>query len=88
MTLMIDGQAQAMMVDIRAQSLPSAHGWTKRHVEIAGLVALGFTNKEIGARLYIEANTVKKHLHTMFERYGARSKAHLVFIAMRAGVFR
>ncbi len=64
------------------------HGWPRRHVDVVQLVAIGMSNEEIAERLYISTHTVKRHLADMQQRYIARNRAHLVFIAMRAGVFR
>lgn len=50
---------------------------TGRELEVARLAAEGQTNKEIGARLYISENTVKKQLKTIFEKLGIGSRALL-----------
>ena len=50
---------------------------TGRELEIARLAAAGITNKEIGARLYISENTVKKQLKSIFEKLGVNSRALL-----------
>lgn len=47
---------------------------TERELEIARLAAEGLTNKEIGARLYISENTVKKQLKRIFEKLGITSR--------------
>jgi len=50
---------------------------TERELEIAQLAADGITNKEIGARLYISENTVKRALKSVFEKLGVTSRALL-----------
>jgi len=50
---------------------------TKREIEIAQLAALGFTNKEIGERLFISQNTVKTQLKRIFEKLKINSRALL-----------
>lgn len=47
---------------------------TKREMEIAQLAAEGFSNKEIGERLYISQNTVKTQLKSIFEKLGVNSR--------------
>lgn len=41
---------------------------TRRELEILGLVASGWRNKEVAARLSISENTVKSHLYTIFKK--------------------
>ena len=50
---------------------------TEREMEIAQLGAEGFTNKEIGARLFISPNTVKTQLKSVFEKLDINSRALL-----------
>jgi len=54
--------------DERADSL------THREQEILGLVANGYRNKEIAARLSISENTVKTHLFTIFKKLRVSSR--------------
>jgi DNA-binding CsgD family transcriptional regulator len=49
-------------------------GFTRRQVEIARLVALGASSKDIGFRLGIAESTVKNHLSVMYRKLGAASK--------------
>ncbi|MPM25262.1 HTH-type transcriptional regulator MalT [bioreactor metagenome] len=50
---------------------------TEREVEIAHLAAEGCSNREIGARLFISENTVKKYLKSVFEKLGVSSRSLL-----------
>jgi LuxR family transcriptional regulator, maltose regulon positive regulatory protein len=50
---------------------------TDREMEIALLAAEGLTNKEIGERLFISANTVKTALKGVFEKLNVKSRALL-----------
>lgn len=54
--------------DERADSL------THREQEILGLVANGYRNKEIAARVSISENTVKTHLFTIFKKLRVSSR--------------
>jgi DNA-binding CsgD family transcriptional regulator len=48
--------------------------FTKREREVAGLLALGRTNKEIARSLFISVETVKEHVHHCLRRSRARSR--------------
>lgn len=50
---------------------------TKRERDIAALVCLGFTNKEIAARLHISPNTVKTHLKNLLVKFQLHTRAEL-----------
>jgi DNA-binding NarL/FixJ family response regulator len=47
-----------------------------REREVLELAAAGLSNREIGERLIISANTVKFHLRTIYSRLGVRSRLH------------
>ncbi|MFH1002951.1 MAG: response regulator transcription factor [Chloroflexota bacterium] len=51
---------------------------SKREWEVLDLVAQGFTNKEISARLFIAENTVKVHLRNIMEKLQVRSRYQIV----------
>jgi DNA-binding CsgD family transcriptional regulator len=57
-----------------------------REVQVLALAAEGLSNPEIAERLGLSALTVKSHLSRMTRRLGARDRAHLVLLALRAGV--
>ncbi len=56
---------------------PIANPLTKRELEIAGLVAEGLTNPQIGARLQIKARTVSSHLDNIYARLRISGRAAL-----------
>jgi DNA-binding NarL/FixJ family response regulator len=73
----------ATMVDApAAEHAPSApsSSWsadselTPRENEVAALMRQGLTNREIGERLGVSINTVKKHLASAYEKHGLRSR--------------
>ncbi|MFB7586112.1 AAA family ATPase [Streptomyces sp. NPDC056169] len=50
---------------------------TPQQSEIAKLAAAGFTNKEIGERLFLSPRTVSTHLYQLFPKLGVSSRAAL-----------
>ncbi len=52
---------------------------TARELEIARLVAKGFSNKEVGQLLDISHWTVAAHLKATFLKLGIRRRAELVY---------
>ena len=56
--------------------------WSKvlspREREVALLVARGLTNKEVAHELGLSDGTVKIHVHSIFQKLGAKSRYHLI----------
>ncbi len=52
-------------------------GLSPRQEEIASLVLQGFSNREIAERLFICEQTVKDHLHDIFEKIQVRRRSEL-----------
>jgi DNA-binding NarL/FixJ family response regulator len=64
----------------RARALPE-FGLTDREVEIAGKIAAGRSNKEVGVEFSICERTVKHHLTNIFRKVGVSSRLELaVFV--------
>lgn len=53
---------------VQAESLSS------REKQVLGMLILGFTNAEIGRRLYLAESTVKSHLSSAYTKLGVRSR--------------
>ncbi|MFR9750564.1 LuxR C-terminal-related transcriptional regulator [Nocardia sp. 004] len=58
---------------------------SEREHEVAELVLLGLTYREIGARLYISAKTVEHHVARIRRRVGARSRSELLSMLRAMG---
>ncbi len=59
----------------------AALGITAREADVLVLVAQGFANKEIAARLHVSPRTIEKHVESLMRKTGARSRTHLVAVA-------
>jgi len=59
---------------------------TRREREILALLADGFGNKQIAARLGISTNTVKTHLELMFDKLDVSTRTEAVTAAARMGL--
>jgi two-component system, NarL family, nitrate/nitrite response regulator NarL len=55
---------------------------TDREREIVQHVAQGFRNKEIGQKLFISEQTVKNHLHNIFDKLGLSDRLELALYAV------
>lgn len=70
-----------------ASAIPATiHDLSSREIEVIRLVADGRSNKWIGEQLSLSALTVKSHLARIGRKLGTGDRAHMVALAMRAGV--
>jgi two-component system nitrate/nitrite response regulator NarL len=53
-----------------------------REMDVVQLVAQGFQNKEIGEKLFISVQTVKNHLHNIFDKIGVSDRLELALYAI------
>jgi DNA-binding NarL/FixJ family response regulator len=58
---------------------------TVREVEVGRLIAQGYSNKEVAARLRISVKTVETHKARVLEKLGIQSRVELVQYAMDEG---
>jgi DNA-binding CsgD family transcriptional regulator/tetratricopeptide (TPR) repeat protein len=58
---------------------------SEREVAIAGLIAEGLGNPAIGEQLSISVKTVEKHVASIFEKLGVRSRAQVAATVAREG---
>jgi DNA-binding NarL/FixJ family response regulator len=61
------------------------HGLTAREAEILHLILQGSGNKDIAAKLYISASTVRNHIHNMYQKLGVKSRIELINRISRDG---
>ena len=55
---------------------------TRRELEIVSLVAQGFRNKEIATRVSLSEQTVKNHLHNIFDKLAISDRMELALYAV------
>lgn len=61
-------------------------GLTAREIEILSFIAIGFTNREIGEKLFISPGTVKAHSASIFRKLDAPNRAAAVTKAKELGL--
>ena len=49
---------------------------SEREIEVLVLMAEGLKNKEIAAKLYLEYETVKKHIYNIYQKLDVHSRVH------------
>jgi DNA-binding NarL/FixJ family response regulator len=59
-----------------------------REIEVARLVAEGFSSKEIAVRLDLSVRTVEKHRANIMDKVGVREVASLVRWCVQSGIVR
>ncbi len=59
---------------------------SQREREIVALVAQGFKNKEIAEKIFISEQTVKNHLHNIFDKLGVSDRLELALFAIHKGL--
>jgi DNA-binding NarL/FixJ family response regulator len=69
-----------------AAELPD--GLTSREGEVLALIARGLSNGEIGATLFLSANTVKTHINRVFAKTGSKSRAQAIRYAHDRGLIK
>jgi DNA-binding NarL/FixJ family response regulator len=57
-----------------------------RELEVLELVSEGFSNKEIGTRLFLAEDTIKTHIVAVRRKLDARNRAHAVSIGYKRGL--
>ncbi len=72
------GTLEALEIELHAS--PARHGLSPRELQVAGLLALGLSNKEIATRLTIGEPTVKKHVGRVLAKLNLQDR-------LQAGLF-
>jgi len=72
------GSGTSSRLGVRDQS----SALSQREREIVVLVAQGFKNKEMAERMFISEQTVKNHLHNIFDKLGVSDRLELALYAI------
>jgi DNA-binding CsgD family transcriptional regulator len=75
------------MTTSRTKSRLPARRITAREREVLALVAEGYSTAEVARELWITEDTVRTHIKRMMVRLEAKTRAHLVTIAFREGLW-
>ena len=70
---------------IETRSLSTSRPLSKREEEIAHMVAEGFSNRQISARLDLSEHTIKNYLFRVFEKLGVSTRVELTLYALKRG---
>lgn len=79
------GRVLGGLVGRPAAGPPTGDRLSDREDEVLRLIARGFTNREIAARLDVSVKTVETHKARAMEKLGVDSRAGIVAHAIRAG---
>ena len=80
------GKLVSVYIDYRSIAEPTDLGeLTDREAEVVRLIAMGYSNKEIAARLSISVKTVETHKARSLEKLDLHSRADLVRYALQRG---
>jgi DNA-binding NarL/FixJ family response regulator len=83
---LIEAYVAASTEQPSATPTPLPGALTARETEILRLVAAGFTNAEIAARLVLSPLTAKSHLSRILTKLGVRDRTQLVIMAYESGL--
>lgn len=71
---------------IKLQNFEIDTSLTEREIEILKMIAQGYSNKEIGDKLFISHRTVDTHRTNLMRKLDAKNIAALIRYAIRAGL--
>jgi DNA-binding CsgD family transcriptional regulator len=61
--------------------LAQEHGLTRAELDVLSVLAMGLTNREIGARLFVSVETVRTHVARILRKTGASTRAQAAVMA-------
>jgi DNA-binding NarL/FixJ family response regulator len=74
------------LTEANGSAAPGGEPLTEREIEVAGLVARGLTNAEIGAELFISPGTAKTHVAAIQRKLGVRNRVGIALWARDNGL--
>jgi len=75
------------ITDEKKQSIRTENGevLTRREREVLGLIAKGFTNREIADKLFLSIGTVKNYITLIYDKLGIKGRTKLMAYAIDSG---
>jgi LuxR family maltose regulon positive regulatory protein len=70
----------------KQQQIPIPDPLSDRELEVLGLIAMGYTNRQIADQLYIARSTVKTHINHIYSKLGVSSRTEAVKQAHSLGL--
>jgi DNA-binding CsgD family transcriptional regulator len=66
--------------------MPGLEPLSDRERDVLALLALGYTNQEIGRKLFISVRTVDSHRAHLMRKLRLETRAELVLLALSSGL--
>ena len=86
----LDGDAVSAVLKAAGHRVSARREWpaglTSREVEVLGLLARGYSNKQIAQRLVITPKTVSNHVQHIYLKIDVSSRASATYFAMQRGL--
>lgn len=79
-------QFDASLQPVQQEPVPQPAVLSAREVEVLELIAAGYTNREIGQKLFIALDTVKGHTRKIYSKLDVNSRTQAVAKARDAGI--
>jgi DNA-binding NarL/FixJ family response regulator len=70
----------------RPRPFPTNESVTERELEVLRLLAVGQSNPEIARTLYVEVNTIKTHIKSLYGKLGVHGRVQAVQRARECGL--
>jgi DNA-binding NarL/FixJ family response regulator len=68
------------------EALPVPEPLTRREIEILGMMAAGYSNREIAKACFVAEGTVKNHISSILSKLGVRDRTRAVLRALHLGL--
>jgi DNA-binding NarL/FixJ family response regulator len=68
------------------QQQHETHGLTDREIEILRHIAMGKTNAQIGAELFLSESTIKNHVYNLYRKLAVLNRSSAVLRALEMGL--
>ena len=86
----LDSEAVEAVLAATGHRVPARRAWpgglTAREVEVLGLLARGYSNREIARRLVITPKTATNHVEHIYTKLGVSSRAAATLYATQRGL--